>query len=88
MNYPVFLGIDLTSSEAKPSACLGPDIKSRPVYFGFLTTDNDIITLADFYSPEVIAIDAPLSLPSGLCCLEESCACKPKSGRKARQCDQ
>jgi len=40
---------------------------------GFLNEDNDIIALADFYSPEVIAIDAPLSLPLGLCCLEEDC---------------
>ena len=88
MKYPVFLGVDLTSSEAKPSACVGLDAKSGLVYFGFLTTDNDIVALANFYSPEVIAINAPLTLPLGLCCLEQSCSCKPKSGRKARQCDQ
>lgn len=88
MKYPTFLGIDLTSTEAKPSACLGLDSKSQPVYLGFLTKNMDIVTLVNFYSPQVIAIDAPLSLPLGLCCLEESCPCKPKSPRKNRQCDQ
>jgi predicted nuclease with RNAse H fold len=88
VNYPTFFGIDLTSTEAKPSACLGLDNKSKLVYLGFLTENKDIITLLNFYSPQVIAIDAPLSLPLGLCCLEESCPCKPKFPRKNRQCDQ
>ena len=88
MNYPTFFGIDLTSTVAKPSACLGLDNKSKLVYLGFLTENRDIIALLNFYSPQVIAIDAPLSLPVGLCCLEESCSCKPKFPRKNRQCDQ
>jgi len=88
VNYPTFFGIDLTSTEAKPSACLGLDSKLKLVYLGFLTNNRDIITLLNFYSPQIIAIDAPLSLPLGLCCLEESCPCKPKFPRKNRQCDQ
>jgi len=88
VNYPTFFGIDLASTETKPSACLGLDSKSELVYLGFLTENRDIIALLSFYSPQVIAIDAPLSLPLGLCCLEESCPCKPKFPRKNRQCDQ
>jgi predicted nuclease with RNAse H fold len=88
VKYPTFFGIDLTSTEAKPSACLGLDSKSQLVYLGFLTKNRDIVALVNFYSPQVIAIDAPLSLPLGLCCLEESCPCKPKYPRKNRQCDQ
>lgn len=88
MKYPTFLGIDLTSTEAKPSACLGLDSKSQLVYLGLLTKNRDIVALLNFYSPQIIAIDAPLSLPLGLCCLEESCPCKPKFPRKNRQCDQ
>jgi predicted nuclease with RNAse H fold len=88
VKYSTFFGIDLTSTEAKPSACLGLDDKSQLVYFGFITKDRDIIALLNFYSPQVIAIDAPLSLPLGLCCLEESCPCQPKFPRKNRQCDQ
>ncbi|MDH4299606.1 MAG: DUF429 domain-containing protein [Dehalococcoidia bacterium] len=88
MKYPTFFGIDLTSTEAKPSACLGLDNRSQLVYLGFLTKNRDMVALLGFYSPQVIAIDAPLSLPTGLCCLEESCSCKPEFPRKYRQCDQ
>jgi len=88
MKCPTFFGIDLTSTEAKPSACLGLDGKLQLVYLGFLTENRDIVALLNFYSPRVIAIDAPLSLPLGLCCLEESCSCEPKFPRKNRQCDQ
>jgi predicted nuclease with RNAse H fold len=88
VKYPTFFGLDLTSTEAKPSACLGVDSKSQLVYLGFLTNDTNIIALLSFYSPQVIAIDAPLSLPLGLCCLEEPCPCQPKFPRKYRQCDQ
>jgi hypothetical protein len=79
MNYPTFLGIDLTSIEAKPSACVRLDSKSQLAYLGFLAKDTDILALVDFYSPQAIAMDAPLSLPLGLCCLEESCSCQLKS---------
>jgi predicted nuclease with RNAse H fold len=88
VKYPTFFGIDLTSTEAKPSACVGLDGKSRLVYLGFLAKNSDIIALADFYSPQIVAIDAPLSLPLGLCCLEEDCSCRPKLSTKNRQCDR
>ena len=88
MKYPTFLGIGLTSTEAKPSACLALDSRAQLIYLGFLTKDKDMVALLGFYSPQIIAIDTPLSLPLGLCCLEESCACKPKFARKYRQCDQ
>ena len=88
MKYPTFFGIDLTSTEAKPSACVGLDSKSQLVYLGFLAKNRGIIALVNFYSPQIIAIDAPLSLPLGLCCLDEDCPCQPKSPRKNRQCDQ
>jgi len=88
VKHPTFFGIDLTSTETKPSACLGLDSKSQLVYLGFLTADKDIIALLNFYSPQVIAIDAPLSFPLGLCCLEENCSCQPRFPRKNRQCDE
>ena len=86
-DFTVF-GIDLTSTEAKPSACLGLDDKLQLIYLGFLTKNSDVIAIINLYCPKVVAIDAPLSLPLGLCCLEESCPCQPKFGRKSRQCDQ
>jgi predicted nuclease with RNAse H fold len=36
----------------------------------------------------VVAIDAPLSLPSGLCCLEETCPCQPDLPLKGRECER
>ena len=81
-------GIDLTSTPSKPSACLALDAERQPVYLGFLATDDDIIAIQNFYSPQVIAIDAPLTLPRGLCCLEKSCPCQPKSREKNRKCDR
>jgi predicted nuclease with RNAse H fold len=88
VKYLTFFGVDLTSTEAKPSACLGLDSKSQLVYLGFLKENRDIVALLNFYSPQLVAIDAPLSLALGLCCLEESCPCKPKFPRKNRQSDQ
>jgi predicted nuclease with RNAse H fold len=89
VKHPAVFGIDLTSTETKPSACLGLDDTLQLVYLGFLVENSDIIALMNFYSPEVIAIDAPLSLPLGLCCLEENCSCQPQfPTRKNRQCDQ
>ena len=84
-----FLGIDLTSTEAKPSACLGLDNQLNLIYLGFLNGDSDILKVASRYEFELIAIDAPLSLPKGLCCLEESCSCQPRRTRvKGRNCEQ
>jgi len=40
------------------------------------------------YELELIAIDAPLSLPKGLCCLEESCSCQPRAKVKGRNCER
>jgi len=81
-------GVDLTASPAKSSACLALNNDMQPAYFGFLRHDSDITSIIELCSPEVVAIDAPLTLPSGLCCLEESCPCEAKSQRKNRQCDR
>jgi len=53
-----------------------------------LRTHSDIIDVAKLYSPEVIAIDAPLSLPLGLYCLEEACLCQSSLAKKGRVCER
>ena len=83
-----FLSIDLASAEAKPSACLGLDNQLNLIYFGFLNGDLDIQQVVNKYEFELIAIDAPLSLPKGLCCLEESCSCQPTAKVKGRNCER
>ena len=83
-----FLGIDLTSKEAKPSACLGLDRELNLIYLGFLNRDPDFLQIVRRYQFELVAIDAPLSLPKGLCCLEDSCSCQPISEVKGRNCER
>lgn len=87
MNDTVVFGVDLTSNESKPTACLGLDSRLQPVYLGFLAKDSEIIAIINIISPRVIAIDAPLSLPLGLSCLDESCPCQSESESRGRQCD-
>jgi len=83
-----FLGIDLTSAEAKPSACLGLNREPSLMYSGFPGKDKDILEVVNSYQFELVAIDAPLSLPEGLCCLEENCSCQTRSGIKGRSCER
>ncbi len=47
-------------------------------------SDGDLVGFTRDHQPTVIAIDAPLGLPLGLCCLEESCSCKPLAEMKGR----
>jgi len=84
-----FVGIDLTSSPRKPSACIGLDKEANLVFTGFLSTDSDIVALVSSESSScLVAIDAPLTLPLGLCCLKESCSCQPVSPSKGRGCER
>jgi len=83
-----FLGIDLTSKESKPSACLGLDNELNLIYHGFLNRDSDIRRIVNRLQFDLIAIDASLSLPKGLCCLEESCPCQPVAEGKSRGCER
>lgn len=65
------IGIDLTSSEKKAS---GVVIRENGRYdYGLSLTDYDIIrTCRD---ADIVAIDSPLRLPKGFCCLELDCPC-------------
>jgi len=58
------------------------------IYSGFLYPDSDILKVARSQSFKLVAIDAPLSLPLGLCCLEESCPCQPAAEVKGRSCER
>lgn len=87
MKDTVVFGVDLTSNETRPTACLGLASKLQPVYLGFLAKDNDIIAIINIFLPRVIAIDAPLSLPLGLFCLDESYLYQSEPESGGRQCD-
>jgi predicted nuclease with RNAse H fold len=75
MTGPYF-GLDLTGS-ARPSGYAVLDASARLDDVGLVATDADIITLVERSGATTVAIDAPLGLPAGLCCLEASCPCAP-----------
>lgn len=67
------LGIDLAGKEENHSGfCV---LNNDQLILKTLYTDEEIIKEAKDINPSVIAIDAPLSLPKGRCCLENNCEC-------------
>ncbi len=71
----LYLGIDPTSASRRPSAFAVLDDQGGLGDLGLVREDDDILALARRWRPRYLAIDAPLSLPQGMCCLEESCPC-------------
>ena len=88
MASTLFIGIDLTSSPKRPTACVGLDDKLHLIFDDLLSGDADILESIASYRPRIVAIDAPLGLPKGLCCLEESCSCQPLAPAKGRACER
>jgi predicted nuclease with RNAse H fold len=82
------IGLDLTTSPEKAAAYAVLTQEMDIVAEGFVTANEELIALAEEHRPTLVAIDAPLSLPLGLCCLEESCPCRPASSRKGRRCER
>jgi predicted nuclease with RNAse H fold len=72
-----YLGIDLASTPQRPSAFAVLNDQGSLRDLGLVREDDDILALARRWRPRYLAIDAPLSLPEGMCCLEESCPCAP-----------
>jgi predicted nuclease with RNAse H fold len=83
-----FIGLDLTASPRKKTACAVLDAGLHLRDQVLLGGDEEIVAFAEVYRPALTAIDAPLGLPSGLCCLEETCSCQPVSVRKGRRCER
>ncbi len=83
-----FVGIDLTSSQKKPTACVALDEELHLAWCDFPLSDARIIAAIAHRQPRLVAIDAPLGLPKGLCCLEEGCPCQPRLSSKGRICER
>jgi predicted nuclease with RNAse H fold len=67
------LGLDLAGSSQRPTGfCV---LRSRCVDVGHLSSDAEILRLVRDATPALIAIDAPLALPAGRCCLLDTCIC-------------
>jgi hypothetical protein len=67
------LGLDLAGSPRRPTGFCG--LKGGRVKVGHLFSDSDIFETVQTLAPRLIAIDAPLALPAGRCCLLNTCAC-------------
>lgn len=75
----MILGIDLAGSQKRNTGiCL---LKGKKAYCFVVKTDEQILEIVEKYKPEIIAIDAPLSLPKNRKSLEQ------KSGPHFRECD-
>ena len=88
MERALFIGIDLTSSAKRPTACVGLNEELRLAWYDLLATDADILEAIESCHPQIVAIDSPIGLPQGLCCLEESCSCRTLSAAKGRLCER
>jgi predicted nuclease with RNAse H fold len=67
------LGLDLAGSPKRPTGfCV---LRGRRVTVGHLFDDGEIFATIESVAPQLIAIDAPLALPTGRCCLTNTCAC-------------
>ncbi len=79
------LGVDLRASRKKPSSIAILDPQSHLTELGSFYEDDELIKLVDDISPALVAIGAPLNLPSGFCCLDQTCECHfSVPGRKGR----
>lgn len=83
------IGIDLTQS-SKPSTLALLSITVAPVLVRVedLAEDEEIQEFILTMAPKLVAIDSPLFLPSGMCCLEYACSCQATSDRKGRACER
>ena len=83
----LYMGVDLKTSTRQESSLSVIDADSGIVFMGTFSDNRDLVDVADRYSPELIAIGSPLTLPAGLCCLEAGCDCQmtspEKKGRQA-----
>ena len=78
------LGIDLTASPKKPSSYALLNDRGEFCSRGSFRTLEELLETMNGQEPSLIAIDAPLTLPLGLDCLEESCPCSAVMNPKGR----
>ncbi len=80
------VGIDLAGVETRPSGFCILDTKTIEVKAFLLYEDDEIVEEIERVRPKVVAIDAPLSLPNGRCCLKDTCLCRGRG--HLRECDK
>lgn len=79
-NCMLIVGLDLAGVETRPTGfCLLNGIKTETMH---LYTNDEILQKTAHSNPDVIAIDAPLSLPPGRKSIED------RTGPHFRECDR
>jgi len=78
----LYAGIDLAALPANPTGLAAFD--GRTYFCQTSRSDREILDFIMEHQPKVIAIDAPLTLPRGRCCFDDSCCVT----RKIRECDR
>lgn len=63
MPRATYLGLDPTSSDARPSGYAVLDEQARLLAVGLVSTDEEVLELASRWRPRLVALDAPLSWP-------------------------
>jgi predicted nuclease with RNAse H fold len=82
------LGLDPTTSERQPSTFAVLDGSPSLVRRGQRHTNEEIMQEVRSSGATMVAIDSPLGLPLGLCCLKTTCACTQTLAVKGRQCER
>jgi len=82
-----FVGIDLTAG-ARPTAvaALAEDLREQRIEL--LLTDGELLGFVEEAQATIVAVDAPLGLPAGQCCLEQECGCAPRGPGSGRECER
>ncbi len=82
------VGIDLSASAKRASVYALLDENAELLHLEQFFTLDELISRLEEHQPTQVAIDAPLTLPLGLDCLEEDHPCAPTLDRKGRSAEQ
>lgn len=80
----VVVGVDLAARPWRPTGIAV--LAGGQIYTSLLHEDEEILGFIASRGPQLVAVDAPLSLPAGRCCLRPDCACRHFG--VARRCDR
>ena len=82
------VGIDLSASSKRTSAYALLDGQATLNHLDSFRTFEELLRFLELHSPSLVAIDAPISLPLGLDCLEEDHPCTSVLEQKGRTAEQ
>jgi uncharacterized protein len=86
---PACIGIDLAGVERNPTG-VAVLRAGRLELLDSVSTDEDILAVAAQVAGNggAVAINAPLTLPLGRCCLDDDCRCRYEPGVRSRQLER